>query len=101
MTSVNTDVKTYDKIYVDGAWVEAGGGESIQVVNATTEQVMATVPRATAADVDRAVAAARAAFETWSQTSAEERAKYLGRIGEGLMARMDEIATTVSQEVGM
>src|SRR6185436_8267479 len=66
-----------------------------------TEEVMASVPRGTAADVDRAVAAARAAFETWSQTTAEERAKYLGRITEGLMARMDDIATAVSQEVGM
>ena len=94
-------MKTYDKIYIDGAWVDAGGEGSLQVINSTTEEVMATVPRGTAADVDRAVAAARAAFETWSQTTPEERAKYLSRINEGLMARMDDIATAVSQEVGM
>jgi aldehyde dehydrogenase (NAD+) len=94
-------MKTYDKIYIDGAWVDASGEGSLQVVNSTTEEVMASVPRGTAADVDRAVAAARAAFETWSQTTPEERAKYLSRINEGLMARMDDIATAVSQEVGM
>jgi acyl-CoA reductase-like NAD-dependent aldehyde dehydrogenase len=94
-------MKNYDKIYIDGAWVDASGEGSLQVVNSTTEEVMASVPRGTAADVDRAVVAARTAFETWSQTTAEERAKYLGRITEGLMARMDDIATAVSQEVGM
>jgi acyl-CoA reductase-like NAD-dependent aldehyde dehydrogenase len=94
-------MKTYDKIYVDGAWVDAGGDGVLEVINSTTEEVMARVPRGTAADVGRAVAAAKAAFETWSQTTAEERAKYLGRIGDGLMMRMDDIATAVSQEVGM
>src|SRR5688572_31981070 len=62
---------------------------------------MATVPKGTAADVDAAVAAAKRAFEGWSQTTVEERAKYLSRINEGLMMRMDDIATAVSQEVGM
>jgi aldehyde dehydrogenase (NAD+) len=94
-------MQVYDKIFVDGAWVSPGSGDVLEVVNASTEEVMATVPRSTPADIDRAVAAARAAFEGWSQTSPEERAKYLGRIAEGLTARMDEIATVVSQEVGM
>jgi acyl-CoA reductase-like NAD-dependent aldehyde dehydrogenase len=94
-------MKSYDKIYVDGAWVDAGGEGAIEVIDSTSEEVMARVPRGTAADVDRAVAAAKAAFESWSQTTPEERAKYLGRIGEGLMMRMDDIATAVSREVGM
>jgi acyl-CoA reductase-like NAD-dependent aldehyde dehydrogenase len=90
-----------DKVYIDGAWVPSTGSGTIDVVNSTTEEVMGRIPAGTADDVDKAVKAARKAFETWSQTSVEERAKYLTRITEGLQARMDEIATLVSQEVGM
>jgi aldehyde dehydrogenase (NAD+) len=90
-----------DKVYIDGAWVPSTGSGTIDVVNSTTEEVMGSVPSGTAEDVDKAVAAARKAFESWSTTSVEERGKYLTRITEGLMARMDEIATLVSQEVGM
>ncbi|MCI3950326.1 MAG: aldehyde dehydrogenase [Acidimicrobiales bacterium] len=90
-----------DKVYIDGAWVPSTGSGTIDVVNSTTEEVMGSVPAGTAEDVDKAVQAARRAFESWSTTSVEERGKYLTRITEGLMARMDEIATLVSQEVGM
>ena len=90
-----------DKLYIDGAWVSSSGTGTLEVTNSTTEEVMATVPEGTADDVDRAVKAARAAFAGWSQTSVEERAKYLSRITEGIQARMDDIATIVSQEVGM
>jgi aldehyde dehydrogenase (NAD+) len=90
-----------DKVYIDGAWVPSTGKGTIDVVNSTTEEVMGRIPAGTADDVDKAVKAARKAFETWSTTSVEERAKYLTRITEGLQARMDEIATLVSQEVGM
>jgi aldehyde dehydrogenase (NAD+) len=91
----------YDKVYIDGAWVASSGTGVIEVVNSTTEQVMATIPEGTAEDVDRAARAAAAAFPAWSQVSAEERGKFMTRIGEALGARMDEIATIVSQEVGM
>jgi acyl-CoA reductase-like NAD-dependent aldehyde dehydrogenase len=90
-----------DKVYIDGAWVPSTGSGAIDVVNSTTEEVMGRIPAGTAEDVDKAVKAARKAFETWSTTSVEERAKYLTRITEGLQARMDDIATLVSQEVGM
>jgi acyl-CoA reductase-like NAD-dependent aldehyde dehydrogenase len=90
-----------DKVYIDGAWVPSTGSGAIDVVNSTTEEVMGSVPAGTAEDVDKAVQAARRAFDSWSTTSVEERGKYLTRITEGLMARMDEIATLVSQEVGM
>jgi aldehyde dehydrogenase (NAD+) len=90
-----------DKIFVDGTWVPSTGTGTIEVVNSTTEEVMGTIPEGTAEDVDKAVAAAKKAFPGWAATSVEERAKYLTRITEGLQARMDEIATLVSQEVGM
>jgi acyl-CoA reductase-like NAD-dependent aldehyde dehydrogenase len=90
-----------DKIYIDGAWVPSTGSGSIEVVNASTEEVMGTVPEGTAEDVDKAVRAARAAFDEWSQTSVEDRAKFLQRISEGLAARSDEVADVISQENGM
>ena len=91
---------TFDKLYIDGAWTPSDSTETIDVVDSVSEDVMATVPAGTAADVDRAVAAARAAFETWSNTSVDERAKYLSRIGDALGARTDELATAISQETG-
>jgi aldehyde dehydrogenase (NAD+) len=94
-------MRTYEKLFIDGTWVPSDGSGHLQVINSTTEEVMATVPEGTASDVDRAVAAARRAFPAWSQTSVDERAKYLTRIQEGLEARTDEIATVVAQEVGM
>ncbi len=96
------DVKRYEQLYIDGGWVAPAGSEPpIEVINSATEEVMATVPQGTPADVDRAVAAAKAAFPGWSETSVEERAKYLTRIFEGLQARAGDIATTIAQEVGM
>ena len=94
-------MRTYEKLFIDGTWVPSDGSGHLEVVNSTTEEVMATIPEGAASDVDRAVAAARRAFPGWSQTSVEERAKYLTRIQEGLEARTDEIATVVAQEVGM
>lgn len=97
-----TDVKTYEKHYINGEWVEPSSpGEFLEVVNASTEEIMARVPRGNAADVDRAVKAARAAFETWQTSTIEERCEVLGKISQGLMARLPEIAMTVSKEVGM
>jgi acyl-CoA reductase-like NAD-dependent aldehyde dehydrogenase len=90
-----------DKLFIDGAWVSPSGSGTIDVVNATTEEVMGRVPEGTVADVDAAVAAARRAFSDWSATPVEERAKYLQRLQEGLNARMQEIAETVTGEVGM
>jgi len=92
---------TRDKIYIDGAWVASTGKGKIEVINSTTEEVMGSIPEGTPDDVDKAVKAAKRAFPGWSQTSVEERGKYLQRITEGLQARMTEIAQVVSQEVGM
>ena len=90
-----------DRIYIDGRWVASTATGTLEVVNSTTEEVMGTIPDGTPDDVDRAVGAARAAFEGWAATPAEERGKFCARIAEGLAGRMDEVATLVSQEVGM
>ncbi|MBI1817959.1 MAG: aldehyde dehydrogenase family protein [Deltaproteobacteria bacterium] len=94
-------MQTYDKIYINGAWVRSSGGATIDVINAATEQVMGSIPDGTAADVDQAVAAAKAAFVSWSQTTAAERATWIEKIAAGLAARSEEIARTITAEVGM
>ncbi len=94
-------VEVRDKLYIDGSWVDSKGTDTLEVINSTTEEVMGTVPLGTTEDVDRAVAAASRAFEEWSTTTIEERAKILDRIQQGLAARTEEVATTIAQEVGM
>jgi aldehyde dehydrogenase (NAD+) len=94
-------VQVHDKLYIDGAWVPSTGSDTIDVHDSTNGEVIAQVPAGTADDVDAAAKAAHAAFESWSQTTPEERAKYCTRIAEGLGARMDEIATVVTREAGM
>ena len=89
------------EIYIGGAWVASTGTDAIDVINASTEEVMGRVPDGTPADVDRAVLAARAAFEPWAATSPADRAKYVQGIAEGIGARRDEIAATIAGEVGM
>ncbi|HSS08619.1 MAG TPA: aldehyde dehydrogenase family protein, partial [Acidimicrobiales bacterium] len=90
-----------DRLYIDGAWVPSTGPGTIDVINATTEEVMGRIPDGTPEDVDKAVRAAKKAFPGWAATDKEERAKYLQRITEGLQARMGDIATVIAQEVGM
>jgi acyl-CoA reductase-like NAD-dependent aldehyde dehydrogenase len=92
---------TYDKLYINGSWVAASSTESIEVIDASTEEVMGRIPSGTSADVDRAVAAARAAFEGWSTRSVEDRATYLSRISEALGKRMEALADLMAREVGM
>ncbi|MDP6572379.1 MAG: aldehyde dehydrogenase family protein [Rhodospirillales bacterium] len=94
-------MRNHDKIYLNGQWVAPGGSETIEVYNAATEEVMGSVPAATAEDADKAVKAARAAFPGWSATSREHRAELLTKVHEGIVARTDEIAETVTGEVGM
>jgi len=95
------DVIVHDKLYIDGKWVEPAGTGMLDVTNSTTEEVMGRIPEGTAEDVDRAVAAARRAFDSWSQTSVAERARILKAISERLAARQGEIAGVIAAEVGM
>jgi aldehyde dehydrogenase (NAD+) len=95
------ELQVKDRIFIGGAWVTPNRAEPIEVVNPTSEEVLGTVPACSAEDADRAVAAARAAFEGWSQTPREERARYIAAIAEELNQRGDEIAATITQELGM
>src|SRR3954471_8841199 len=90
-----------DKLYIGGEWVDPLGGDTLEGIDSRTEKVRGSVPEGTAADVDRAVAAARAAFEVWSQVPAHDRAQACLGIGMKLAERGEEIAALVSREVGM
>ena len=81
------------QLFINGEWREAAGRKTIEVVNPATEDVIAEVASAEQADVDAAVAAARAAFDgPWSKLSARERGRIVWKIGEKLMEKADEIA---------
>jgi aldehyde dehydrogenase (NAD+) len=94
-------MKAYDKLFINGDWVSPTGKGMIDVINSTTEEVMGRVPEGTAEDIDRAVKAAKAAFETWSTTPPAKRSEYLQKISAGLAARGDELAKLIAEEVGM
>jgi acyl-CoA reductase-like NAD-dependent aldehyde dehydrogenase len=99
--AVAAEIQVRDKLFIGGQWVDPAGAETIDVVNASTEEVMGRVPQGTPEDVERAVAAARGAFESWSQTDLVERAELIRAVAAGLAARSEEIAATVAQELGM
>src|SRR5262249_40721467 len=95
------EVKVHNKLYINGQWVTPSGAGMIDVINSTTEEVMGRVPEGAPEDANAAVAAAKAAFEKWSTTSTEERARYLQLISDRLNMRKDEIAALIASEVGM
>jgi aldehyde dehydrogenase (NAD+) len=90
-----------DEFYIGGDWVSATDRDTIDVIDATTEEVVGTVALGNEQDVDRAVQAARTGFEAWSQSTIEERQNALRAITAGLQERAEEIAALVSREVGM
>ncbi|MFJ2965498.1 aldehyde dehydrogenase family protein [Streptomyces collinus] len=93
-------MKAHDGMYIDGAWRPAAGQDVIEVVNPVDEQVIGTVPAGTAEDVDAAVRAARAALPDWAATPPAERAARLSALRDVLVTRADEIAETVTAELG-
>ncbi|MEU1005572.1 aldehyde dehydrogenase family protein [Streptomyces tibetensis] len=93
-------MKAHDGMYIDGAWRPAAGQDVIEVVNPVDGQVIATVPAGTAEDVDTAVRAARAALADWAATPPGERAARLAALRDVLVARAEEIAETVTAELG-
>ncbi|MGH4030804.1 aldehyde dehydrogenase family protein [Actinomycetota bacterium Odt1-20B] len=93
-------MKAHDGMYIGGAWRPAAGTDTIAVVNPVDEQVIGHVPAGTAADVDEAVRAAREALPGWAATPPAARAAILTALRDQLVARKDEIAETVTAELG-
>jgi acyl-CoA reductase-like NAD-dependent aldehyde dehydrogenase len=99
MEPMKTEIR--DRLYIDGAWVASTGTTTIDVIDSTTEAVIGTVPEGTTADIDAAVAAARAAFPAWSATPVEERTAFLTKVSEALGARLEDLGDLITHEVGM
>src|SRR3954467_6754685 len=99
--AIASDALVRDKLFIGGEWVDPAGDGVIEVINPTTEEVVGRVPEGTAEDAERAVRAARAAFDSWAQTPAEERAGYCAAIGAKLEERGDDLAALITTELGM
>jgi aldehyde dehydrogenase (NAD+) len=93
-------MKQFRDFYIGGKWVITSGTDELTVINPSNEEPIATVSLGSAADADRAVAAAKAAFDSYGQTTPNERMSFLKRITEVYESRMDEMAVTISEEMG-
>ena len=90
----------HEEFFIDGEWVPSLSGDTHPVVDPSTGQQIALIAMAGVADVDRAVAAARAAFPAWSATDPQERRELVVRILDAYRARVDDMGTLISREMG-
>lgn len=88
------------EFYIDGAWTAPSAPKTLDVINPATEEPCATISMGAKADVDRAVAAAKKAFETWGRTTPAERRAYLVKLVEVYESRAEEMAQAISKEMG-
>ena len=93
-------MKEYLQFYINGEWVDPVESQTLDVENPATEEPFARISIGSAADVDKAVAAAKAAFPSFSQTSVEYRAELLDKIAAGIQARLGDMAEAISTEMG-
>src|SRR3982750_4120431 len=100
-SEVQTEVKTY-QMFIDGEWVASKSAKTFPVYDPSTEEVIAEVPDANADDVNRAVAAARAAFEEgpWASTTAQERGRVLFRIADKVRQNLPALAELECRNTG-
>jgi aldehyde dehydrogenase (NAD+) len=94
-----TETKTY-KNYIGGEWVDAASDETFESVNPATGERIGTFPRSTPEDVDRAVEAAKEAYESWRLVPAPKRAEILFRVGQRFIDRKDELTELMVNEMG-
>jgi aldehyde dehydrogenase (NAD+) len=93
-------MREYMKFYIDGKWVDPVTPKSLAVINPATEEVCGHISAGSAADVDKAVAAAKKAFETYSKTSREERLELLQRVLAEYQKRFGDTANAITEEMG-
>lgn len=95
-------IRSFDKLFVGGTWVDSAGDERIEVISPITEAVIGSVPAGTVVDIDRAVASARAAFDggPWPLTTRSERAALLRRVADEIEKRLPEMVHAFSAEIG-
>jgi aldehyde dehydrogenase (NAD+) len=94
-------MRTYDKFYINGQWVAPAGQGTSDVTNPATGAISAQVPMGNVEDVDAAIAAAKGAFPTWSQTSAAERESFLRQLAAEGEKRNADLTQTILDELGM
>lgn len=94
-------MRLQEKLYLDGQWVTSVGTQILEVENPATEEILGRVVSATDAEAGQAVAAAKTASEAWGRLPITERAAYLAKIHQGLTSRAEELALTITSEVGM
>mgnify|MGYP001817012588 CR=1 FL=1 len=100
MTRAQNIMERADQFFIAGEWVPANASRHLDVVNPATEEAICKVALGSAADLDKAVAAAREAFEAYSQTSVADRQALLNRIVEVYKSRFNEMGETISMEMG-
>jgi aldehyde dehydrogenase (NAD+) len=94
-------MKIYEHLYIGGQWIKPAGAGTIEVIDSGTEEIMGRIPEGIEVDAEAGINAARAAFDAWAATSAQERGVFLQKIAANLKARTDELAGLISGEVGM
>src|SRR5579863_10500363 len=100
-TAIQTDVKTY-QMFINGEWTESKSNKTFPVYDPSTEEMIAQVPDADADDVNRAVAAAKAAFEDgpWSTTTPQERGRFLFRLADKVRQNLPALAELECRNTG-
>jgi aldehyde dehydrogenase (NAD+) len=95
-------IRDYDRLFIGGDWVAPEGTDTIAVISPSTEEVIARVPDGTEADIDKAVAAARTAFDRgpWPRMTPVERAEILTKVAAQLVAEMNDMAEIITNEMG-
>src|SRR5580698_3105646 len=88
------------QLFIDGRWIDSGGGAGEDVINPATEKPLAHLPHASAADIDRALEAAKKGFAVWRAVSAYDRAKIMRKAADLMRERYDAISKTLVQEEG-
>jgi succinate-semialdehyde dehydrogenase/glutarate-semialdehyde dehydrogenase len=88
------------QLFIDGQWIDSGGGPGEDVINPATEKPLARLPHASAADIDRALDAAKKGFAVWRAVSAYDRAKIMRKAADLMRERYDAISKTLVQEEG-
>ena len=91
---------TRDQLYIDGKWVQPIGTGSIDIINPATEEIIGKIPVGSKEDIDIAASAARIAFDSWSKSSIETRIDILNALSNALKERGEDIAQTITAEVG-
>src|ERR1700733_1657529 len=95
-------IRDYDRLFIGGDWVAPEGTDIISVISPSTEEVVGRVPDGTEADIDKAVAAARTAFDRgpWPRMSPKERGEILAKVAAQIQAEMGDMAEIITNEMG-